>query len=156
MLEVLVDGVVVEHREVPPPADDARIEIAFAGGGAALATADVGVWDFAHVLAVTVSRQGELYRFDTTVRHRDEGWEHYSDLWRVVGDGVENGERVLLHPHDDEQPFTRSQSGVRAEGVVTVESRDSLHGWGGSTIRVDLDALTNDQIRIELRFAGAP
>jgi hypothetical protein len=43
----------------------------------------------------------------------DAGWEHYADRWQVLdAGGTVLGERVLLHPHDTEQPFTRSQSGI--------------------------------------------
>ena len=37
------------------------------------------------------------------------GWEHYANKWDVVGpDDTILGTRVLLHPHVNEQPFTRS------------------------------------------------
>ena len=74
------------------------------------------------------------WRFDVTVRHADAGWDHYADKWEVVApDGRVLGERVLLHPHDNEQPFTRSQSGIAIpDGVahVMVRAHDSVHGWG--------------------------
>jgi len=48
-------------------------------------------------------------RLDVTVSHPDSGWDHYADLWQVFdANGVMIGERVLLHPHETEQPFTRS------------------------------------------------
>ncbi|WP_417413121.1 hypothetical protein [Hoeflea sp.] len=82
------------------------------------------------------------YRFDVTVRHADAGWEHYADRWQVIGaDGTVYGERVLAHPHDTEQPFTRSQSGiVIPEGVkaVSIRAHDKRHGWGGAERVVDL------------------
>lgn len=85
------------------------------------------------------------WRFDVTVAHADEGWNHYADLWEVVApDGTVLGSRVLAHPHVNEQPFTRSLSGVAiAEEVrtVTVRARDSVHGFGGAEMTVDLDAL---------------
>lgn len=74
------------------------------------------------------------WRFSVTVRHPDTGWEHYADKWQVLGpDGTVLGERVLLHPHVDEQPFTRSLSGVAipsGTGQVTVRAHDSVDGWG--------------------------
>ncbi len=90
----------------------------------------------ADVIAVTATKTASgTYRFDVTVRHEDAGWDHYADRWEVVGpDGTVLGTRVLLHPHDTEQPFTRSLSGVEipAEArTVTVRARDSRHGWGG-------------------------
>ncbi len=67
--------------------------------------------------------------------------EHYANVWQVRGDTVANGVRELLHPHDDEQPFTRSQAGVAAGGRVTVEAADTVHGFGGSAVVLDLSAL---------------
>lgn len=82
------------------------------------------------------------YRFDVTVRHADEGWEHYADKWQVIGpDGTVFGERVLAHPHDNEQPFTRSQSGIGIPAdidTVTIRAHDKVHGWGGMELDVDL------------------
>ncbi|MEZ5807976.1 MAG: hypothetical protein R3D65_09895 [Zhengella sp.] len=82
------------------------------------------------------------YTFHVTVRHADEGWNHYADKWQVVGpDGTVLGERVLAHPHVSEQPFTRSQSGIRipdAVEEVTVRAHDSVHRWGGRTMTVPL------------------
>ena len=44
-----------------------------------------------------------------TVSHPDTGWDHYADLWEVFdAEGNKIAERVLLHPHETEQPFTRS------------------------------------------------
>ena len=83
------------------------------------------------------------YRFDVTVRHADAGWEHYADKWQVIGaDGTVYGERVLAHPHDNEQPFTRSQSGITTPedvGSVTVRAHDKVHGWGGAELTVDIE-----------------
>jgi len=82
------------------------------------------------------------YTFHVTVRHADTGWEHYANAWTVLApDGTVLGERVLLHPHVGEQPFTRSLSGVTIPDGVTrviVRARDSRHGEGGRTIEVDL------------------
>lgn len=88
------------------------------------------------------ARAGDLWRFDVTVRHADEGWEHYADAWRVVApDGTVLGERTLLHPHVNEQPFTRSLSGVAIPaGVerVLIEAHDSRHGWGAKVLELRL------------------
>lgn len=81
------------------------------------------------------------WRFDVTLRHGDTGWDHYADAWSVIGpDGEVLGERVLAHPHVDEQPFTRSLSGVAIpEGVGRVQLRphDSVHG-DGTDVAVEL------------------
>ncbi len=96
----------------------------------------------ADVVDVRATPSASGWRFDVAVRHADTGWEHYADAWRVVGlDGTVYGTRTLVHPHVDEQPFTRSLSGVAIpEGVdtVTVEAHDSVHGWGGAAVEVTL------------------
>lgn len=96
----------------------------------------------ADVLEARASERGGTWRFDVTVEHGDEGWDHYADAWRVVGpDGAVYGERILLHPHENEQPFTRSLSGVEIPSGVTqvvIQARDSVHGWGGAEVVVDL------------------
>lgn len=98
--------------------------------------------DDAKVVQAKATKMGATWRFDVTVRHADTGWEHYADAWRVVGpDGTIYGTRTLYHPHVDEQPFTRSLSGVKIPpgvGVVTVEARDKVHGWGKTRIQVTL------------------
>lgn len=51
-------------------------------------------------------RHGAL---QVTLSHSDTGWDHYANLWQVFDEaGNLLGERVLLHPHVNEQPFTRS------------------------------------------------
>ncbi|MEC9369395.1 MAG: hypothetical protein VX871_11970 [Pseudomonadota bacterium] len=95
----------------------------------------------ADVEAVKAAREaGGTFRFDVTVRHGDTGWDHYANKWDVVApDGSVLGTRELLHPHETEQPFTRSLDGVKIpEGVteVTVRAHDSVHGYGGAEMKV--------------------
>lgn len=56
-------------------------------------------------------------------------------------DGDTLGVRELLHHHANEQPFTRSLTGVEIPpGVrtVIVQGRDQEHGYGGQALEVDL------------------
>lgn len=90
----------------------------------------------ANVEAVKVTKAADgTYTFAVTVRHGDTGWDHYADRWEVLGpDGAVLGTRVLLHPHEDEQPFTRSLSAVaipRGLTRVRVRAHDKVHGFGG-------------------------
>lgn len=101
----------------------------------------------AHVVNVTVRGSGPSYDFDVTVRSTETGWDKYADAWevRAAGDGSVLGVRELLHPHENEQPFTRSLSGVAApDGVthVTVAARDSVRGYCGDTMTVALPGRT--------------
>jgi hypothetical protein len=95
----------------------------------------------ADVLEVRATPTGDgTWRFDVTVQHADTGWDHYADAWDVLApDGAVLGTRTLLHPHTEEQPFTRSLTGVRIpDGVteVTVRANDSVHGHGGKALTV--------------------
>ena len=106
----------------------------------AATTAQAGEAD---VEKVNVTMTGkDTFSFDVTVRHADEGWKHYADKWDVVApDGTVLGTRTLYHPHVDEQPFTRSLSGVKIPDSikeVTVRAHDSVHGYGGKTVKVEV------------------
>lgn len=92
---------------------------------------------------VSAQQSGDgTWRFDVTISHPDTGWDHYADGWRVLDmDGNELGMRVLYHPHVDEQPFTRSLSGVRIpQGTkqVQIQARDLPAGWNEGTMVVTL------------------
>ena len=89
------------------------------------------------------------WAFHVTVRHPDTGWEDYADGWDVLApDGTvlkpdpdSPFTRLLLHPHVDEQPFTRSQSRIAIPpGVsqVRVRAHDLVDGYGGREVLVDL------------------
>ena len=89
------------------------------------------------------------WTFSVTVSHPDTGWEDYADGWDVLTpDGTvlkpdpdSPFTRLLLHPHVDEQPFTRSQTGiVIPSGVmqVRVRAHDLVDGYGGREVVVDL------------------
>ena len=104
----------------------------------------------ADVLFVRASRRGDdSWSFNVTVAHPDTGWEDYADGWDVVlpdGTVVKSNPddpftRLLLHPHETEQPFTRSQSGLLIPAdvtTVTVRAHDLVDGWGGQEVVVDL------------------
>ena len=114
--------------------------LSFAISTFAVMTAQAGEADVVKVGVAPES--GGAYRFRVTVRHNDEGWDHYADAWDVVGaDGTVYATRVLAHPHENEQPFTRNKSGIRIpDGVKTVivRAHDKVHGYGGKTKEVKL------------------
>ena len=98
--------------------------------------------DDATIEAVQARASGTNWTFSVTLAHGDTGWDDYADGWRVVTeDGTELGLRVLYHPHVDEQPFTRSLSGVAIpDGTETVyiEARTNTDGWGAARFPVSL------------------
>lgn len=77
-----------------------------------------------------------------TLSHADTGWEHYADGWEVLDEaGNRLGFRELLHPHVNEQPFTRSLSGVLVPAEATkiyIRARDNVDGWAPDVFAVDL------------------
>ncbi len=95
------------------------------------------------ILNVDARQSGGTWTFNVTVAHADTGWENYADGWQVVdADGAELGMRVLAHPHVNEQPFTRSLSGVVIpEGTteVYIRGRDNVDGWTEGRYAVPLN-----------------
>ncbi len=91
---------------------------------------------------VKARKSGDTWRFDVTISHPDTGWDHYADAWRILDmQGNQLAIRELAHPHVEEQPFTRSLSGVRIpEGTtqVQVQARDLPGGWNPETRVINL------------------
>lgn len=108
---------------------------AFAAGSALAGEADV--------VGVRVQRTAPgVYDFDVTVHSVDKGWKYYADAFEVLApDGKLLGRRILLHPHEIEQPFTRELYGVRIPAGtrrVTVRARHKPKGYDGKTFEVSL------------------
>ncbi len=104
--------------------------------------AGTGIAGEANVVDVKVTAAGSGFRFQVTVAHADEGWDHYADRWEILGpDGAVLAVRVLAHPHENEQPFTRGLPEVEIAPEVRrvrVRAHDSVHGEGGAEIEVAL------------------
>jgi hypothetical protein len=97
---------------------------------------------------VVFSKSGGAWRVDVTIRHADTGWDHYTNVWVVETlDGKELGRRVLFHPHESEQPFTRSDSVTIPAGVTKVRVRagDKPNGMSSNTVVVDLTKRKGDR-----------
>jgi hypothetical protein len=92
------------------------------------------------VAARLVPDAGGTFRVEVTVRSDDKGWHKYADKWEVLApDGRVLATRVLLHPHEYEQPFTRDLDGVAVPpGIaeVRIRAHDKVEGWGGAEITV--------------------
>jgi len=100
--------------------------------------------DYAQVEQVAATQhQNGSWCFAVQVRHNDQGWDHYADAWHITDlAGNVLGKRVLAHPHDHEQPFTRSLCDVEiAEALkeVVVSSTCNVHGFGGKATIVNLN-----------------
>ena len=98
--------------------------------------------DDAVIEDATARASGNAWTFSVTLSHGDTGWDDYADGWRVVtADGDVLGTRTLFHPHVEEQPFTRSLSGVAVpDGMsrVFIEARTNTDGWGAARFPLDL------------------
>ena len=93
----------------------------------------------------------EQWSVNTTLKHADTGWDHYADNWRIVDEnGKVLGERVLQHPHVDEQPFTRSLSVNIPTSITTVfiEAHDKKHGWTSRRLKVDLNMAKDGRLTV--------
>ncbi len=91
---------------------------------------------FPDVVAVKVSaRSNNTFDFDVTMTSPYDTAQRYADAFRILGPkGEVYGERVLLHDHADEQPFTRELYGVAIPAGITsiqVQGRDQKSGYGG-------------------------
>jgi hypothetical protein len=110
--------------------------------------------DYAQVekVAATQSKNGS-WCFAVQVRHNDQGWDHYADVWHITDlAGNVVGKRVLAHPHDNEQPFTRSLCGIEfpdALQKVVVSSTCNVHGFGGKAIIVDLNKIQGNGFTVK-------
>lgn len=82
------------------------------------------------------------WRFDVTVKHSDEGWDHYANEWVVLSpERKVLAKRTLYHPHVDEQPFTRNIKGVKIPDEikhVIIVARDTVHGIKGKSMEINL------------------
>ena len=107
----------------------------------------------------TIQSADESWVFQVTVSHPDTGWEDYADGWDIL---LPNGSkltvnasdpftRLLVHPHVDEQPFTRNQRGIIIPENVTqviVRAHDLVDGWGGQEITVDLNQASGEGFEV--------
>jgi hypothetical protein len=103
----------------------------------------VAVAGKADVIKVKVFKDSTgTFSFDVTVASDDTGWEKYADRWEIVApNGQIIATRILAHPHEDEQPFTRSLNGVTiAKNVttITVRAHDKREGFGGKEITLQV------------------
>lgn len=82
------------------------------------------------------------WSLDVTLSSQYDSPERYADGWRVLdADGKVLGEHTLGHDHADEQPVTRTQTGLEIPDgvdVITVEGKDTENGFGGATLKVQV------------------
>ena len=91
--------------------------------------------DKAQVTFVSASQQFDgSWCFKTSVKHNDEGWDHYANGWEVLDmNGNQLWERPLTHPHVNEQPFTRRLCDIQISPETTklvVRAKCNKHNYG--------------------------
>lgn len=109
-----------------------------------ITTSPVGASACPEVLDVALVQSSPgVFTVNTTVRSLDVPGVSFADAWEVRdSDGNVLGTRILAHDHANEQPFTRSLSGVEIPTDVTrieVEARDSDRGFCGEPLVVEVD-----------------
>lgn len=119
----------------------------------------LGAVDIAHANEVEIlaadfhHNSNGRWTVNVTLKHDDTGWNHYADEWRLVDDkGNVLADRVLFHPHVDEQPFTRGLGGVELpKGIATiyVEAHDKVHGWTSHRLKVDMSKSNHGELRVK-------
>lgn len=99
----------------------------------------------------TQNDQGN-WNINVTLRHADKDWKHYANAWRVVDEqGNVIAERILGHPHVNEQPFTRGLNNVsipKEKQLVFIEAHDLVHGWTPNRLKVDMDDVVDGRLTI--------
>jgi len=92
------------------------------------------------------------WSFDVTLKHADEGWDHYANEWQVLAaDSKILATRTLYHPHVNEQPFTRNTTGVKIPddmNIVYIIAKDTVHGLSSKVTEINLQ--TNERKSITL------
>lgn len=110
------------------------------------------VADEVEIVMTKFVKESNGWRVDTTLRHDDTGWDNYADAWRIVDEkGKVIGERTLFHPHEDEQPFTRSLNNVIIPDnvkIVYVEAHDKVLGWSKQKVKVDLTKKEGERFKV--------
>lgn len=83
---------------------------------------------------------GDRYRLDVTISSPYDTPQRYADGWQVLTpSGRVLGRHRLGHDHADEQPFTRTQNGLRVPAgtrVIRVRARDRVNGYGGRAVTI--------------------
>jgi len=99
----------------------------------------------------------KTWSFAVTLKHADEGWDHYANEWQVIApDDKILATRTLYHPHVNEQPFTRGTQGVKiSDDIKTVRiiAKDTVHGLSKHAIELELVSNTAKKTTLDLKKA---
>jgi len=126
--------------------------------GAVLATSTIALANEVEVVDVkAIQSSDKTWSFSVTLKHADEGWDHYANEWQVIApDNKILATRTLYHPHVNEQPFTRGTQGVKISAdikTVRVIAKDTVHGLSKNAVELELATNTVKQITLDLKKA---
>ncbi len=110
------------------------------------------------VVSVKATQSSDkTWSFRVTLKHDDEGWDHYANEWQVIApDNKILATRTLYHPHVNEQPFTRGTQGVKISvdvKTVRVIAKDTVHGLSKQALEIDLMSQSSQVITLDLNKA---
>ncbi|MEM8862311.1 MAG: hypothetical protein AAGD96_28680, partial [Chloroflexota bacterium] len=152
--------VVEEPASYPEPEVEEVVEEAVEASETAFDLSTMlGEGDVDVVFVSARANGGDSWNFAVTLEHEDTGWEDYADGWDVIlPDGTvlkPNADspftRLLLHPHENEQPFTRNQNGILIPADVTtvyVRGHELVEGYSSMMVEVDLTAESGDRFEV--------
>jgi hypothetical protein len=113
------------------------VRLTLAAFALAVPIASAAMADAPEIVGARAEKSGAGWMIEVTLQHPDTGWDHYADAWGVFApDGTELGERELMHPHENEQPFTRALAQVGVpDGVreLTIRAHCLVDGWSKET-----------------------
>lgn len=95
-----------------------------------------------------------VYNFDVTTQHSDEGWHHHANGWQVVSVS-ESAKWITVHPlrypHLREQSFTRNIPVQFPDDIeqVIIRAHDNVHGYCDREITVKIPPATDSHITHE-------
>lgn len=96
--------------------------------------------------------EGGTWTFSVRLRHADLGWHDYADGWQIATpEGEVIATRILLHPHENEQPFTRSLSGVELGETtdrVWIVAHELIEGYSAPISIPLADAVETEHYRV--------
>ena len=102
-----------------------------------------------------IQAKDKSWNFAVTLKHDDEGWDHYANEWQVIApDNKVLATRTLYHPHVNEQPFTRGTQGVKIPDTiktVRVIAKDTVHGLSKNAVEIELSTNHIKKITLGLK-----
>jgi len=97
----------------------------------------------------------KTWNFRVTLKHDDEGWDHYANEWQVIApDNKILATRTLYHPHVNEQPFTRGTSGVKIPATINtirIIAKDTVHGLSTKALELNLETKETTPVTLSLK-----